>query len=407
MRLSEAALSFSASCLFRCWFYMALEPRSVRGYTPWSVRWPARPGSTPPCRFSVAALLAGITGLAFAELAARLPRAAGEAVFVDHAFGISSLTRIVGLAVVAVGLIAGAAITTAFAGYMSELTSLPRPVVIAGLVVMLGAVSVSGIKKSVALAGVFTVIEVLGLGLILWFGSSSANFDQVGEILVPDAGWSSWLGIAGGAFVAFFAFLGFEDIDAMAEETKQARRVLPTAIIVTLVISTILYVIVVGTAVLVVDPAVLGDSGAPLVLVFEQSGGSGWIMATFGALAMVNGVLVQLIMVSRVLYGLGRQGSLPKAFGRVESRFGTPVTATLTAMTLMLLMALAFDLGFLARLTSLLTISVFTIVNLALVKIKKRDGSIGQFEVPGWMPYVGVIVSTGLLVGEVIRQVSL
>lgn len=360
-----------------------------------------------PWSFFVAAALAAITGLGFAELAARLPKAAGEAVFVDHAFRHRPLTRAIGLSVVAVGLIAGAAITTAFAGYVGELFAIPDAVAVIGLVLALAVVSITGVRNSVGIAAVFTIIEVIGLLLVVGVGVGAADFGNVGAALTPGFEWDVWVGIMGGAFVAFFAFLGFEDIDAMAEETKQARRMLPRAIVLTLVISTVLYVLVVGMSILVVDPAVLGASDAPLVLVYETAGGSAALMAMFGALAMINGVLVQLLMVSRVFYGLGRLGTLPAALGKVEPRSGTPVTATVIGTGLMLALALAFDLGVLARITSLLTIGIFTAVNVSLVKIKTRDGSVGVFEVPSWLPIVGVVVSAALLVGELLRQLGI
>ncbi len=360
-----------------------------------------------PLSFVVAAILAGVTGLAFAELAARLPKAAGEAVFVEHAFGRPALTTTIGLSVVAVGLIAGAAITTAFAGYLGELFDIPDSLAIVGLILALGAVSATGARSSVMVAAGFTVVEVVGLALIIVFGLDNADVGLVGGMLTPDLDAGVWLGILGGAFVAFFAFLGFEDIDAMAEETRDARSVLPRAILITLAVSTMLYVVVVGLSVLVVDPAVLSQSDAPLVLVFETAGGSPDLMATLGTLAMVNGVLVQVIMVSRVFYGMGRLGSLPRFLGVVEPRSGTPIAATVIGVALMLVLALSFELGVLARLTSLLTIGVFTTVNVALVKIKSRDGPVDTFEIPGWAPVLGAAVSALLLGGELLRQFGL
>ncbi|NNC42936.1 MAG: amino acid permease [Acidimicrobiia bacterium] len=359
-----------------------------------------------PISFLVAALLAGITGLAFAELAGRLPRAAGEAVFVDHAFGRKTLTRIIGLSVVLVGLIAGAAITTAFAGYLGELFQVPDALAMIGLIVSLGVVSATGARSSVLVAALFTVVEVIGLSLIVVYGVGSADFGLVGTMFTPDLDAGVWFGILGGAFVAFFAFLGFEDIDAMAEETRDPTRVLPKAILGTLAISTVFYVVVVGVAVLVVDPSVLGRSDAPLVLVFDTAGGSADLMAALGTLAMINGVLVQLIMVSRVLYGMGRLGSLPGFLGVVEPRTGIPMTSTLIAVASMLALALAFDLGVLARLTSLLTIGIFTAVNVSLVRIKDRDGPPTGFRIPRWAPILGAAVSALLLVGELLRQIT-
>lgn len=362
-------------------------------------------GMHAPLAFVVAAVLAGITGCGFAELAGRLPKAAGEAVFVDHAFGRKRLTAAVGVAVLAAGVVSAAAISNAFGGYIHDLTGIPRPVLVVGLVVALGAIALVGAKESVGAAAVFTAIEIVGLALVLWAGRDAFGdlAARAGDLYVPDGGLTAMSGILGGAFLAFFAFLGFEDIDSVAEETNDARFTLPRAIVVTLGVTTLLYVAVSSIAVLSVAPETLADSDAPLALVYEAGGGSADLLSVIAGLAMVNGALVQVVMVPRVVYGLSNLGLVPRWIGAVSARTDVPVRATLLAVAVMLVFAVSFELAPLARITSTATLAVFVATNLALIAIKRRDGDTTSFSVPTWLPYVGVVAAAGLFVAEAAR----
>lgn len=365
-------------------------------------------GMRAPLAFLVSALLAGSTAIGFAELAGRLPRAAGEAVFVDHAFGRRPLTAAVGCGVLTAGVVAAAAVTDAFAGYVADLTDAPKWLLSVGLVVVLAGVSVSGAKESVSAAAAFTLVEVGGLFLVLWAGRDSLGdlVARSGDLLGPPSGFGAWSGVLGGAFLAYFAFLGFEDIDSIAEETDNARVNLPKAILITLGVTTVLYVTVAAVAVLEVAPAELSESDAPLALIYEQAGGNGDVMAFIAALAMVNGALVQLVMVPRVVYGLSRLGILPVAVGAVSPRTNTPVRATLGAAVLVTILTLSLDIEWLARLTSAVTMAVFITVNASLVRIKRRYGPTTSFSVPMWVPMIGIVASVGMFAAEIWRLVD-
>ena len=362
-------------------------------------------GMRAPLAFLVSALLAGSTAIGFAELAGRLPRAAGEAVFVDHAFGRRPLTAAVGCGVLVAGVVAAAAVTDAFAGYVADLTDAPKWLLSIGLITVLAGLSVSGAKESVSAAAAFTIVEIGGLFLVLWAGRDSLGdlVTRSGDLLGPPSDLGAWSGILGGAFLAYFAFLGFEDIDSIAEETDNARVNLPKAILITLGVTTLLYVTVAAVAVLEVAPARLSESDAPLALIYEQAGGNGDVMAFIAALAMVNGALVQLVMVPRVVYGLSRLGLVPAAMGAVSPRTNTPVRATLGAAVLVTLLTLSLDIEWLARLTSAVTMAVFISVNASLIRIKRRYGPTTSFSVPMWVPMVGIVASVGMFVAEIWR----
>lgn len=366
-------------------------------------------GTRAPLAFLVAAALAGITGLGFAELAGRLPKAAGEAVFVEHAFARRRVTQAVGAAVLTAGVVSAAAVSNAFGGYISEATGLPSRALVVGLLAVLGVVAVSGVKESVGTAAVFTVVEIIGLGLVVWAGRGTLGDvpARAGDLFGPVVGWDVWSGVLGGSFLAFFAFLGFEDIDAVAEETKDARVTLPRAILVTLAITTVLYVVVATVAVLTVEPATLGESDAPLALVYERSGGAEDVLSVIAGLAMLNGVLVQLVMVPRVIYGLANLGLVPDSFGAVSARTHTPVRATVAGLLVVVVLAVSLDLAPLARITSAATLAVFVAINLALIVIKRRDGATTSFQVPVWLPGVGVVAAGLLFAAEIGRMIGL
>jgi basic amino acid/polyamine antiporter, APA family len=365
-------------------------------------------GFKAPLSFLIAAALAGITGLGFAELAGRLPKAAGEAVFVNHAFRRRRLTQAVGIAVLSAGVVSAAAISNAFGGYISELTGISETILVVGLVLALGAVAVTGAKESVGTAAVFTAIEIVGLGLVVWAGRNALADvpERAGDLLGPAVGVDAWAGILAGSFLAFFAFLGFEDIDAVAEETNDARVTLPRAILVTLGLTTFLYLAVSAVAVLNVHPDVLGDSDAPLALVYEQAGGNEDLLSVIAGLAMVNGALVQLVMIPRVVYGLANLGLVPKTIGAVSARTHVPVRATLAGLVVVLALAVSLELAPLARITSTATLAVFVAINIALIAIKRRDGATTSFQVPFWLPFVGVSAAGLLFVAEAARTLG-
>ena len=298
-------------------------------------------------------------------------------------------------------MVAAATIAVAFGGYVGELIDVPEWILILALVVVLGTVASIGVQESVTSAGVITVIELAGLLLVV-IAARGAWTDapaRADELIGLSGG--AWTGVFSGAFLAFFAFHGFEDMDSVAEETIDARRTMPLAIVLTLVVTTVIYVIVAATAVLAVPPAELADSDAPLALIFETAGGRPEIMAAIAGIAMVNGVLVQMVMAPRVVYGLTQLGLLPRWAGAVSARTGTPVRATIASVIVIAVLALTFDLEGLARVTSGVVMAVFVSINVCLIVIKRREGPTTTFQVPAWLPWLGAIASIAMFVIEV------
>lgn len=354
-------------------------------------------GLMAPASFGVAAMLAVFTAFSYAELSARFPRSAGEAVYVMEAFHRRRLSLYMGLMVILIGLVSAATIANGFVGYLRVFFDLPPWLIILVLVGLLGLLAAWGIAESVWAATLVTLVEIGGLVLIIWVARGElVDLPQHWPALLKAAETpASGLGILAGAFLAFYAFIGFEDMVNVAEEVKEPTRTLPRGILLALVISTLLYMLVVLASVLAVPVAELAGSPAPLARVYElRTGEAPTVITLISLVAVVNGALIQIIMASRVLYGLSWQGWLPSVFSRIHPRRQTPVVATVLITALVLVLALWFPLLALAKATSLVTLLVFAVVNLSLWRIKRHDPQpLGVWVVPRWVPVLGFVIS--------------
>ncbi len=358
-------------------------------------------GMASPFSFLIAAVIAGFTAFSFAELSARFPKSAGEAYYVQEAAGIRTLSAAIGLMVVFAGVVSSAAISNAFVGYLHEIILLPRVAAIAAIVLLIGLLAAWGIAQSVIVAGILTVVEVGGLALVVWVGGDNlVHLPAALPDMLPGAGGVAWSATLAGAVLAFYAFIGFEDMVNVAEETRDASRTLPLAIIITLVVTTLFYLAISVVSILTVTVQELATHEAPLVLVYERGsgGGSGQFLSLIGIVAILNGALVQVIMASRVLYGLSDQGLLPAILGRVNPVTRTPLIATALVVGLVLILALWFRLAGLAEATASITLAIFTIVNAALIRIRLRDGKPAQSVCyPLIVPILGFVLSLAFL----------
>ena len=360
-----------------------------------------------PLSFLVAAVLAAFTAFSYAELGGRVPKSAGEAMFMQAAFGNPVFATVVGFLVMTTGIISSGAIVIGFVGYLHEVVAVPSTLATIGVVALLAAIAAWGIGESVMLAAVITVVEIGGLLLIIGAGlMKGPDIIQVLPEVVTPAGWSEGAAILSGAVLAFFAFVGFEDIVNVAEEAKDPVRTVPRATIITLIVSSGLYFMVALIAVALVPLESLGSSDAPLALVFETATGrSTAVISLIAIFAVLNGVMIQLIMSSRILYGIAREGWIPRVFAKVNPITRTPIIATFAVATAVILLALTLPIIRLAEMTSYLVLTVFTVVNLALVRIKLRDPAptADRFSVGLWVPVTGGIASIAILIFDLVR----
>ncbi len=355
-------------------------------------------GMATPLAFLLAAALAGLSAFSFAELAGRLPFSAGEAVYVREGFGSDLLARLVGLAVAAAGIVSAAAIAKASVGYIAVFLPVPGLATVVVVILLLGLIAAWGIAESVTLAALFTLIEAGCLVFVIL--SLGDNLAETGPALAA-LEWNGalWTGVLAGGFLAFYAFLGFEDMVNVAEEVRDVARVMGRAIALTLVLTTLIYVALALVAVLEMAPAELAASGAPLADLYRLgTGRDPGFIALISIFAILNGALIQIIMASRVVYGLARRGLLPAGLAQVHPGRRTPLRATALVVGVVLVLALGFPIEGLARLTSGLTLAIFALVNLALWRLKRRGPPpAGVFVVPWALPVLGAVVSLGFL----------
>jgi amino acid transporter len=365
-------------------------------------------GMYTPLAFVIAALLAVFTGLSYTELAARYPKSAGQAVYVERGLGVRALALLVGWLVVVIAIVSGAAMVNGFVGYLGVFVSIERGWVITALVLALGALAAWGIRESVAAASVITLIEVAGLLLIIIVAAPAlATMPVRLAELVPPADARVWQGVVLGAFLAFYAFIGFEDMVTVAEEVRDPERTLPRAILIAVALSTALYLSVALVAVFAVTPPELAASDAPLALVYESAtGGSPTLIGAISLFAVVNGALVQIVLASRVLYGMSREGWQYAGFGRVHPRTRTPLLATAAVTAALLFLALWFPLVPLAKAASFLVLVLFALMNLSLLRIKRREPRpAGVRTVPMWVPVAGLLTTVTFVVFQLYQLV--
>lgn len=272
-----------------------------------------------------------------------------------------------------------------------------------GVLTVLTAAALWGVREAVWAAGLVTLIEVAGLVFVVAAGLPDA-IESPAVLSLANA--PPLAGFAAAVTLAFFAFVGFEDIVNMAEEAQRPERTLPIAIGATLGAALVLYGLIAWVSVSAVDPAVLADSPAPLSRVVEQGLGAraGQTLAGIALIAMLNGVLVQILMASRVLYGMANRGAGPAWLAAVHPTRRTPHIATLIAAGVVAALALAAPLAALAQGTVFVILVVFTLVNASLIAVKRRGEASDHpyFTAPFWAPVIGLAISLTLFVVSVV-----
>ncbi|MEO0996917.1 MAG: amino acid permease [Pseudomonadota bacterium] len=357
-----------------------------------------------PLSFLLASIVAAFTACSFAELAGRYPRAAGAALYVQQGLGSVRLATAVGLLVVLSGLVSSAALVNAFYGYLGEFVALDRTIAIVAVCVVLGGIAAWGIVESVAIAALITLVEVGGLLVVIVLGADTLPTLAIRWtefVPAPDAVTAT--AVASGVVLAFYAFIGFEDMVDIAEEVKDVRRTLPRAIVATLALSSLLYLTLITAALLQLKPDDNAATGAPMAALYQAATGREPVFISLVALfAVINGALIQVVMVARVLYGLSSRRQLPRWFSRLNRRTRTPLPATVFATGALLVLALFGRLAGLATATSVIVLSMFTVVNVALWRLKRRgiEAPPAGVSFPAAVPLLGAGLSAALVVHQ-------
>ncbi len=361
-------------------------------------------GALAPIAFLLASLAAGFTALSYAELCTRLPESGGSAAYVSAGFGSRLLTGLAGWGIVATGIVSAAAIVTGFVGYSNVFLSISKWWAVPILTATLTAFAVAGIRQSSWFMAITTIAGVCGLLWVVWYGwADLGDFPRQFASAWSEPGKSLAGAMLPAAFLAFYAYVGFEDLVTLSEETKDQSTAMPRAIWFTLIASLLLYLLVSATAVSVLPADVLRESRAPLVDLVREKGGNGYLLGAVSLAMIVNGAMAQIVMAPRVVHDLSRRrNAAPDWLAKINEKTGTPVVATLLSGLAVAMLALFFPTEQLAGWTSYIILSVFAAANLALVRLKlRKSADQAAYTVPIAVPIAGAVISVGLIVGEI------
>ena len=368
--------------------------------------------------FLLAFAVATVTAISYLELVTRYPQAAGAALYTHKAFGLHFLTFLVAFTVMCSGITSASTAANAFAGFLNDGLGLGLPMggagltsVALGFMLLVALVNFRGVAESVKTNVVLTLVELSGLLLVVVVGlwaltRGRADFTEV--VMFSSAeGKSVFFAVTAATSLAFFAMVGFEDSVNMAEECRDPRRDFPKMMLTGLGITGLLYVLVSITAVALVPVGDLTDDSKGSALTQVVAAGApglpfDTIFPFIAMFAVANSALINMLMASRLLYGLARQGVLPRALGRVHPRRRTPwvsiLFTTLVALGLIVYVVRASAssegataVALLGGTTSLLLLCVFTVVNVALLVIRRRPAEHDHFRAPAFLPVVGAL----------------
>lgn len=350
--------------------------------------------------FLISALIALFTGLSYAELSSIFKTDAGEYDYVKTAIN-KKLAFFVGMSIIIAGFISAAAVSLGFAGYFTQLVPIPLLVAAIGLVVLMTLINFIGIKETSWFNTVSTIIEIAGVLLIIALGIK--HIGSVNYLEMP----KGLNGVFSSAALVFFAYMGFESIVKLKEETKNPDKVIPRALMYAVVITTVFYVLVALAAVSIIGWEELSTSKAPLASVAAVAFG-GYAFILLGIIALFstsNTVLITLVTTSRLVYGMAEEKGLPKVLSLVHERTRTPWVAILAIALLTIIFSFIGDIEIVANLTNLFLFITFAFVNLSLMilryKLKTKNknficpGNIGKFSVTALL---GFLTSLGMIV---------
>lgn len=361
--------------------------------------------------FLVAFAVALLTAFSYLELVTKYPRAAGAALYAHRAFGIHFVTFIVAFAITCSGITSASTASRAFAANLSDAFGLGLDqgagITLVGLAFMLviALINFRGVGESLKVNVALTVVELTGLLIIitigLWaIGAGQGDVSRAMEFKTSEDGSFVWPVIAA-TTLAFFAMVGFEDSVNMAEETKDPSRIFPRILLMGLLLTAVIYVLVSISAITLVPPEQLSQGETPLLQVV-QAGAPSFPIEIFGLITMfavANTALINMMMASRLIYGMSREHVLPPLLGKVHAERRTPYVAIVfTTLLAFALITFVGEIPALGGTTALLLLCVFTVVNVAVLILRKESVDHAHFRAPTIVPILGML-SCGFLVG--------
>lgn len=349
--------------------------------------------------FVISSIIAIFTGLSYAELSSMFPRAAAEYRYTKKAFSHELFSFVIGWVLVAGTIIAASTVALGFAGYFASLFGGSITMAAVSLIVVMSLLNYAGIRESARFNNAAAVIEAGGLLIVVAVWLLFPPEVPADLLEMPAGGLSSIITAVG---IIFFAYIGFENIANLAEEVKDSRKNIPKALIFSLVISTVLYVLVSIAAVEEVGAAALSQSDAPLTEAVSRGlGGHSHILSYIALFATGNTVLIFLIAASRILYGMSKSKAISGIFSVTDSR-GTPKYAILFSGIIAAVIAFSGDIKMIAQLTDLGVFIAYVAVNASLIaladsKFKRKFTAprIANIPVLAWL---GLLTSLFMLV---------
>jgi APA family basic amino acid/polyamine antiporter len=350
--------------------------------------------------FALSALVAVFTGLSYAELASMFPKASAEYEYTSQAFG-RFPAFIIGWLIIFSGVIGSAAVSLGFAGYFQALTGVPLLPSALLLLAVLSAIISVGIKQSARLAITFTAIEASGLVIIIILG-----IPYLGRVNLLEMSPMGFSGIFQASALIFFAFMGFEEMVKLSEETKDPEKNIPRGLMLAISASIVLYITVALSAVSVLGWERLSQSSAPFADIAYSALGANasTIISIIALFATTNTVLLMLLASSRIIYGMAQSGSLPQILANVHPQRRTPWTATLLSMALAMAFVSFQDIAFVANVNNFTIFVTFMVINAALIVLRYRKPEVYRpFQVPfSWgrlplLPCLGIFFNTFML----------
>jgi len=331
--------------------------------------------------FLLGIIVAMFAGLSYAELTALFPKAAAEYTFVKHAFKNNFLAFIIGWLTAITSMIVAATVSLGFGGYLAQFVNLPITASAILLIGILSVVNFIGIKESAWANSIFAIITAGGLVLIIFLGMTYETTESIDYFEMPNG----TTGIILAFVLIFFAFIGFEDMANVAEEVKRPKKTLPRAIILSVIITGIIYILVSLSVVRVINWEELGQSAAPLAAVAERSLGVGGsvTLSAIALFATASTVLITLVAGSRILYGMAHNKSLPLSLSKIHSKTKTPWIAVIVILITSVAFALIGDIVIVANITVFAVVVTFAMINLSVIVLRYTEPNLERsFKVP-------------------------
>lgn len=361
--------------------------------------------------FVGAGVVASFTALTYGAMASEYPVSAGAALYTERAFASQKWSTIIGLAMALTAIVSASALLNGFNNYFQSLLStlevgftVPSPVVILGLLFIMSVFALRGIGDSTKLAVLLTLIETSGLLLIIAFAFIYGSPAKAVQTSFSSLTSVSPLAIILGAFVAFYAFIGFEDMVNVAEEVKEPKKQMKKGMLSALFIAIFLYFLTVIAALAVLPSSELAQSEAPLATVWQTVTNTSFPLITLiGIIAISNGALIGIITASRIIYGLAREGWITKSLAQVSTKSKTPLQATYLVIAVIAVTALLLPLGTLAQITSFILLVVFTIVQVAAIQLKKQNK---LKHLSYYVPILGLLTNIGVITLQILDWIQ-